>query len=72
MAEAKRVAKGTTKQPVYSYQGNLVSIAWEGGGEVPKALSGLYTSKHDAAEAVEEYMTKRRTPKNAKTDAGTK
>ena len=32
--------------------GSLVVIAWEGGGQVPEELSGVYTTHSDAKRAI--------------------
>ena len=34
---------------------NLYRIEWEGGGQLPKALSGRYTSAKEANKAITEY-----------------
>lgn len=35
------------------------SVYWEGGGEVPKDLKGLYTSRGEAWYAIEKWQTKK-------------
>ena len=67
----KQVKKGALREPELYFKGNLVAIRWVGGGEVPQALSGLYTSRTGALQAIEEYKATRRTPKNAKANTGT-
>ena len=32
-------------------------VAWKGGGELPKDLSGLYTNDRIAQEAIDKYMS---------------
>lgn len=66
------VKKGTVKEPVYEYVGNLVKVRWGDGGVVPEALSGMYTHMSQAKQAVEVYLASRRTPKNAKANTGNK
>lgn len=34
-------------------------VIYEGGGELPKDLSGLYTSKNQAEKAIQLYLIKR-------------
>lgn len=46
--------------------GGLYKLRWEKGGEMPKALSGLYTSKHEAEHAAKHYLNSRDGSKNAK------
>jgi hypothetical protein len=36
--------------------GSLKDIYWEGGGEVPQALSGLYTGHIAAQVAIDKYL----------------
>lgn len=47
-------------------EGNLYKLYWENGGEVPKALSGLYTSRHEALHAASIYLQSRDGVGNAK------
>lgn len=56
----------TKKEFKYTSQGRLIVIKWAGGGEIPKELSGLYTSLHEAKQAANEYLIKRDTKTNAK------
>ena len=58
--------KGSLKEPVINSNGYGYTISWEGGGEVPAALSGMYTSPTEAHKSIEKYMRTRRKPKNAK------
>jgi len=41
-------------------------IGWEGGGEVPLALSGLYTSKGDGEKAIYSYVKGKEKPNKTK------
>lgn len=54
MAENKQLLtrnrKGTAHLEVY----------FEGGGEVPQELSGLFTSKGSASKAIEHYLVNRK------------
>jgi len=50
--------------------GNHVQLYYDGGGELPQELSGLYTSKTRALNAAEQYLSKRDS-KNVKGDART-
>ena len=51
-------------------KGSLREVYWEGGGEVPQTLSGLYTSVQEAQYAIDEYMSTKETevdePKQSK------
>lgn len=40
----------------------LVRIAWNGGGEVPAAISGYYTSTKDAQRAIDIWSTNQGRP----------
>lgn len=59
MSNAKKDFKFTS-------EGRLITIKWVGGGEIPKELSGLYTSLHEAKQAANDYLIKRDTKPNAK------
>lgn len=37
-------------------KGCMREIYWEGGGEVPPALNGLYTSIQDAQKGISKYL----------------
>ena len=50
--------------------GNHVQLYYEGGGELPQELSGLYTSPTLALKSAEQYLSKRDS-KNVKGDART-
>jgi hypothetical protein len=50
--------KLTTKQDAYGY-----TVYYEGGGQVPKELSGRYTSKTLAEAAIATYIPKKRVRK---------
>ena len=51
-------------------EGNLYKMHWEGGGEFPKSLSGLYTSEREALAAGAAYIRIRDgVKKNAKDNA---
>lgn len=52
------------KEFKFKTTGRMVSVFWEGGGEVPKELQGLYTSIVEAQKACSGYLAKR--DKNAK------
>lgn len=54
------------KQALLKNNGYGYLVYWEDGGQVPEALSGLYTSPTEANKAIEAYLKTRRTPKNAK------
>lgn len=41
-------------------------IGWEGGGEVPLALSGYYTSRGDAESAIFTYVKSKEKPAKKK------
>lgn len=47
-------------------EGNLFRLYWENGGEMPVALSGLYTSEKAALFAGEQYINNRDGVKNGK------
>jgi len=51
--------------------GNLVELYYDGGGELPKELSGMYTSPTEALSAAKHYLTKRDDKPNAKANART-
>lgn len=38
-------------------KGSLREVYWEGGGEVPQVLNGLYTSVQDAQSDISKYMS---------------
>lgn len=66
-----------TKELVKYTVGNLYKFKWNGGGEIPVALSGSYTSAKEADRAAEIYLNSRRpktvkagAKKNAKVNAG--
>jgi hypothetical protein len=40
--------------------GNLYKLKWDGGGEIPQALAGMYTSAHEALVAGQAYTESRR------------
>lgn len=48
--------------------GNLYKLKWAGGGELPKALTGSYTSEAAALKAGDAYIASRpkKVTKNAK------
>lgn len=49
-------------------QGTLYEIKYEGGGQVPEFLKGLYTSRVEANNRITQYLTtEKRGAKNAKT-----
>jgi hypothetical protein len=56
-----RLTKGTSKALIVfpNPRGPHYLIGWEGGGEVPFALSGLYTSANLAEQAIDTYMKNR-------------
>lgn len=39
--------------------GSLIRIEWEGGGQLAKELSGLYTSRREAQFAIDSYEAKK-------------
>ena len=41
-------------------------IGWEGGGEVPLALAGLYTSRGDGEKAIYNYVSSKEKPTKKK------
>ena len=49
-------------------KGNLYYLKWDGGGEMPQALQGLYTSTKDALKAATVYLETRR-PKKGQQNA---
>lgn len=50
-------------------ENNLYRAKWDGGGEMPAYLSGLYTSPKAAYAAIEFYLEKRDGAKNAKNNS---
>ena len=50
MAESKRLL-------VRPNGSGLYKVIYEGGGELPKVLSGLYTSKRQANKDIDIYLT---------------
>lgn len=50
-------------------QGTLYEIRYEGGGQVPEFLKGLYTSRNIANDRIRQYLTteKRGAKPNGKT-----
>ena len=40
--------------------GTMLEIYYEGGGEVPAALSGMYTSSSVAQQAINAYLSQRK------------
>jgi hypothetical protein len=42
------------------FEGHCVSIKWEGGGQLPKELQGLFTSTMDAQRAIDIYEQNRK------------
>lgn len=48
-----------TKKLVTYTQGNLYKLKWVGGGELPAALSGGYTTPAQALKAAEDYLNTR-------------
>lgn len=61
MAEPKEL------QVVKEVNSSLYRIKFEGGGELPKALSGRYTSTKLAQDAINNYLAQRDTKPNGKT-----
>lgn len=47
-------------------EGNLYKLYWANGGEMPQALTGLYTSRHEAEHAASVYLQSRDGVGNAK------
>ena len=39
---------------------NLYDVYYEGGGELPESLSGLYVSEKDAQYAIDMYLSNRK------------
>jgi len=59
------------KKEIKTYTvGNLFKLKWAGGGEIPVALSGAYTSAHNALDAAKEYLATRRNRSGAKRAEG--
>jgi len=54
----------TQKEFRFQSEGRLIRIKWEGGGEMPAALQGLYTSLHEAKNVANAYLEKRANAKN--------
>lgn len=54
------------------WKGNLCHMRWEGGGEIPVALKGAYTSPTEAMAAYNHYLSTRRVRKNGKGNSGDK
>lgn len=52
------------KVRVAAGKGSLKEIYWEGGGEVPQVLTGLYTSLQDAQVSITKYMNDKGAPTN--------
>lgn len=50
-------------------EGNLFRLYWNGGGEMPVELSGLYTSEKAALTAGAAYVARRNEAKNGKNNA---
>lgn len=50
------------------YEGRMVKIKYEGGGQLPEELSGMYTSVGEANKAISNY-TPKRTPKKVTKNA---
>lgn len=46
-------------------KGNLYALQWEGGGEMPKALLGYYTSQKEAENARDAYLATRKPRRSA-------
>lgn len=51
------------KELMIESSGFTYGVRWLGGGEVPQALSGQYTSMGEAEKAVGAYLSTRRTRK---------
>lgn len=60
-----------SKELIAYTDGFLVRIRFDGGGEVPEDLKGLYTSKLNAQEAIDAYLSTRRVrkPKDGKRES---
>ena len=54
-----------SKELVLESTGFMFRLSWEGGGEVPQALSGLYTSAAEAEKAKQAYLSTRRNRKKS-------
>jgi hypothetical protein len=52
------------KMRVAAGKGSLREVYWEGGGEVPQALKGLYTSVQDAQVDINKYLSTKETVKD--------
>lgn len=52
--------------------GQSLKVYFEGGGEVPKELSGVYTSNRMAQAAIDAYLVKRDTDGSSKKTSRTK
>jgi hypothetical protein len=62
-----------SKELKFRAVGPSFSIYWEGGGEVPKALKGLYTSRGQAQAAIDKWeVTKPKPRQNRKLSNGEK
>jgi|TARA_R110000824_G_scaffold193392_1_gene375803 hypothetical protein len=48
------------KVRVATGKGSLREIYWEGGGEVPQVLNGLYTGIQDAQRDIVKYLSTKR------------
>tara|TARA_R110002096_G_scaffold49054_1_gene129861 strand:+ start:260 stop:469 length:210 start_codon:yes stop_codon:yes gene_type:complete len=44
------------KVRVAAGKGSLREVYWEGGGEVPQVLTGLYTGLHSAQADIDKYI----------------
>lgn len=53
------------KELVIESNGFMRFVRWKGGGEVPVALSGFYTSQAEAQKAIDDYLSTRRTRKKS-------
>lgn len=49
------------------HKGNCVAIRWEGGGQLPEALGGLYTSVLEAEKAINVYEKNKKQNKAERT-----
>lgn len=56
----------TKKEFRFQSEGRLFRIKWEGGGEIPQVLSGLYTSFHEAKNAANAYLEKKNAKNNSR------
>lgn len=45
-------------------KGSLREVYWEGGGEVPQTLKGLYTSVQDGQVDINKYLSTKETVKD--------